>query len=273
MRTTTLGLLLTMMLAACGNDSTGPASVAGLYRLVSANGQLVPWVSPPSLGFLYAIEHGDLQLRVNGSYGLGMGGTGGWLVEGQFRVSGTTVRLLPPPGAPPDTTIVTLAGDSAVVERAQAEQPVERPVLPLPLPAMRFVFKRTSVPNPVAPGPFALIAVNGRTSLVELDTIMFGDRFVTRVRYDTIAFIDRIFYRRHRRHENVRNLSNGDSVKDDFEYTTFGAHDVATGMVILRNYNRQQNEPRRDTLWTAGSDLVRRTLLITGMREEQYSRR
>jgi hypothetical protein len=274
MRTTRCGLLLTMIVAACGGDATGPASVAGLYRLVSVNGQPVPWTAPPSLGFSgYVIEHGDLQLRANGSYGFGMGGSGGWLEEGQFRVSGTTVRLLPPPGASPDTTTVTLAGDSAVIQLGEAEPPGDRPGLPAPLPNTRLAFKRTTVPNPVAPGPFALVAVNGRSSLVELDTIMFGERFVTRVRYDTITFIDRIFVRRHRRQESVHYLSNGDSVKGDFEYTTFGAHDVATGIVIVRKYNRMQDEPRRDTLWTVGSDLVRRRQLIFGLREDQYSRR
>jgi hypothetical protein len=261
MRTMTCGLLLTMILAACGRDSTGPVSVAGLYRLVSVNDQPLP-----SLGFL---EHGDLQLRANGSYVLGLGGSGGWLVEGRFRVSDTTVRLLPS-GASPDTTTVTLAGDSAVLmQTRETEGPGVRPPSTVTL---RMVFKRTTAPNAVAPGPFVLVALNGRTSLVERDTILGGDRFVARVLYDTIAFFDRIFYRRHRGQESVAYLSNGDSVKGGSEYVTFGAHDVATGMVILRNYHRQPTEQRRDTLWTVGGDLVRRRLLFTGLREEQYAR-
>ena len=257
MRTTTCSLLLITILAACGSDATGPGRVAGLYRLASVNGQPLPWSSPPSLGFCcLAIAHGELELRANGSYGLGIGGSDGWLEEGDFRVTDTAVRLLPPPGAPPETTTVTLAGDSAVIQRA-----------------VRLVFKRISPPNAIAPGPFVLTAVNGRTSLVELDTTMNDQRFVARVRYDTITFMDRIFYRRHRRHELVRYLSNGDSVKGDFEFTIFGAHDVATGMVILRNYNRMPNGRGRDTLWTVDNDLVRRTQLITGLQEDRYARR
>jgi hypothetical protein len=176
MRTTTWGLALAIMLAACGSDSTGPASVAGLYRLGSVNGQPIPWVSPLSMGYHFGIEHGDLHLRANGSYGLGIGGTGGWLDEGPFRVTGKTVRLLPPGGAWPDTITATLAGDSVVVDRAEGELPGDRPVLPAPFPAIRMVFKRTAVPNPVAPGAFVLVAINGRTSLVEQDTVIGGDQ-------------------------------------------------------------------------------------------------
>ena len=253
--------LLTAILfaVACDNGPSEPMVTPGLYRLVSVNGQAVPWTSPPSSGFLATIEHGDLYLRGNGTFGLGIGGNTGGQVSGNFRaLNSTQIRLTVTGGLPSDTVTVTLAGDSASF-----------------LSTHRFVFKRVTTLQSINPGVFVLATINGRggSPLVESDTVIDGNRFVARVHFDTLHFMDEVFYRRHRYQSHVTYTASGDSNFSSVEWTNFGAHDTISGTVVLRGYSRPfPAHPKGDTLSIVGNDLVRRSQLITGLREDRYVR-
>lgn len=258
-------LVMALFTAACGDGPSGPNGLSGVYRLVSINGQPVPWVSPPSSGFFMAVESGDLHLRGNGTFGMGV--AGGGFTSGNYRaVSGDRVRLTLTDGSAIDTMTLTVGGDSAVLNVQEQAGMVTL--------TLSYVFKRVATPQTITPGVFVLSAINGRgPPLTEADTVINGERFVARVHYDTLRFIDEKFYQRRRSESAVRYLTNGDSVFSAVEWTTFGAHDPVNGAIVLRRYWSYNNEPRQDTLWTVGSDLVRRTQYIYGLQEDRYVRR
>src|SRR5688572_10918188 len=78
---------------ACG-DPTGSPAVAGHYRLASVDGQPLPYVAPPSTGFGgEAIRHGDLVLRGDRTFRIGIGGAAGSLV-GTFRLTRGEIQLV-----------------------------------------------------------------------------------------------------------------------------------------------------------------------------------
>jgi hypothetical protein len=251
-------LTVALFALACDDGPSGPNAVSGVFRLVSVNGQPVPWASPPSMGLLITVDHGDLHLRGNGTFGLGVGGSLGWFVSGQYRAfEDNRVRLMLTNGSAIDTMTLTVRGDSAVLTLTN-----------------RYVFKRVATPQTITPGIFVLAAINGRgPPLTEGDTVINGERYVARVQYDTVTFLDGMFYQRHRSESAVRYLASGDSVVGAAEWTNFGAHDRINGAVILRRYWTNSSEPRSDTLWTVGNDLVRRTQFIYGLQEDRYVRR
>jgi len=260
-------LTVALFTAACGDGPSGPNGMSGVYRLVSINGQPVPWVLPPSMGFFMALESGDLHLRGNGTFGMGVAGSLGWFTSGNYRVvSDDRVRLTLTDGSAIDTMTLTVGGDSAVLNLQEQAGLVTL--------TLTHVFKRIATPQTITPGVFVLAAINGRgPPLTEADTVINGERFVERVHYDTLRFMDGKFYQRRRSESSVRYLSNGDSVVGAVEWTTFGAHDPVNGAIVLRRYWSYNNEPRQDTLWTVGNDLVRRTQYIYGLQEDGYVRR
>jgi hypothetical protein len=227
----------------------------------------MPWVSPPSTGFLMAVDYGDLHLRGNGTFGLGVGGSFGWYMSGHYRAHNSNqVRLTPTDGAAGDTITLTVGGDSAAL--------ILQGQVGVITVTHRYVFRRVAQPQSITPGLFVLASINGRDSpLVEYDTVMNGERFVTRVDYDTLRFLDAMFYERRRSQSFVRYLTNGDSLLGAVEWMAVGAHDQFAGGVVLRRYFSGGFEPRRDTLWTAGNDLLRRSQFIYGLQEDRYVRR
>src|SRR5690606_13477551 len=81
-----------LMVGACGGATTGPARGSGLYRLASVDGAPVPVHFPPSTG-LEPVLSGDLYLRADGTFGLGLQCTLCGLLEGAWRLDGSTLHL------------------------------------------------------------------------------------------------------------------------------------------------------------------------------------
>src|SRR5687768_16282014 len=86
-----LGLAVPLLIAAavaCGDGASTLRTASGYYRIVSVNGQALPYQSPPRLGLSMRIRRGDLVLRPNGSYSHGIGADVGFgfLAEGTYRL-------------------------------------------------------------------------------------------------------------------------------------------------------------------------------------------
>jgi hypothetical protein len=116
----------------------------------------------------------------------------------------------------------------------------------------------------VTPGLYRLVSVNGQpVPWVSPPSTGFLEHFV-----------DEVFYRRHRYQSNAAyNATGGEISFSSVEWTNFGAHDTIGGRVVIRAYSRPfPAHPTGDTLSIVGNDLVRRSQLISGLREDRYVR-
>ena len=256
----------TLAASACG-DPTGSSAVAGHYRLVSVDGQPLPYVAPPSTGFGgEAIHHGDLLLRGDRTFRIGIAGAAG-SVAGTFRLNGGEIRLMgiSGPGDSPGAIFSGLVdGDSIGVDAETATS------------MRRYVFRRAQRdPVAVSPGIHSLTAINGRGEpLTSYDTVIDGNHYVTRVLFDSLEFVDAVFYRRHRSEVSVVEDATGTPLATSSTTTRgYGGYGGSSDVVVLRPYWRAPNEPWSDTLAVVGSALVRTTPLIGRTLVERYERR
>ena len=139
--------------AACGDGVSLPRTAPGYYRLVSVNGQSLPYLSPPSIGAFVQITRGDLVLRPNGTFGHGIGGSVGFgfVVEGTYRLSARELVL---EGTEPiDDVVARVSGDSIIFTSPDfAGQP------------MTFTYRRAQVGQHTMPSDrYRLSSINGRT--------------------------------------------------------------------------------------------------------------
>lgn len=257
-------VLVLAMAAACGDGVTIPGRAAGYYRLVSVNGQPLPYVSPPSMGSFYQIWRGDLLLRSNGTFRHGLGGNigFGFVVDGTYRLSdGELVFSNSQLGL---GTTAQLAGDSLrVVQFGPADDD------------RIFIYRRRQLAPTTFPGEeYRLRSINGRTAepLVAYDTTIGDQRSVGYVNYDSLEFSDGVFFRRHRAESGVGYTNGEETMVSSSEWTTWGAYESRPGSVVLFHYRPPISIPVRDSLAIASDTLVRRTPLITGIREERYTR-
>jgi hypothetical protein len=135
---------------------------------------------------------------------------------------------------------------------------------------------RRATPDAVAisPGLYTLASVNARADLASMDTVINGERHVSRVVFDSLAFIDRVFYRRHRSQSSTTYVAGGDSISSGESWAIYGSYaNGGSGSVILRSYATFGFETGRDSLTIADQGLVRRTLTTRGVIEERYERR
>jgi len=141
---------LILTAGACGGDATGPIRGAGIYRLATVDGLPLPVLYSPSTG-LEPILSGDLYLRADGTFGLGVQCACTGLLEGAWRLDGSTLHLTGHSGVDIDAE---LRGDSVAVGFGESSSV--------------YVFKRdrrTRVsPTPVA-GTYVMTALRGRVSL------------------------------------------------------------------------------------------------------------
>jgi hypothetical protein len=261
-----LAVVVSVTAAACGDGITHPGAAAGYYRLVSVNGQPLPYVSPPSMGLTYHITRGDLVLRSNGTFRHGLGGNigFGWIVDGTYRLSDGELVLSDTPVRLPGGTTARLSGDSVTV------------VYLSPSDAdLRLIYRRTQlVPNTLPSNRYRLRSINGRTGapLVDYDETIGDLRLVGYVDFDSLEFSDGIFFRRHR-YESHIGYTNGQATMFSYgEWTMWGAYESGPGWVVLSYYSPPPSIPARDSLSIAADTLVRRTQLVTGTREERYVR-
>ena len=251
------------MAAACGDGVTIPGRAAGYYRLVSVNGQL-PYVSPPSGGLGYLqVWRGDLVLRSNGTFRHGLGGNvGGFVVDGTYRVSNGELELSDSPLGV--AVSAQLSGDSL---RVFHFGPADNDLI--------FTYRRAQLASTTFPGDrYRLRAINGRTAepLVVYDTTIGDHRSVGYVNYDSLEFSDGVFFRRHRAESDIGYTNGQQTMVGSSEWTTWGAYESRPGSVVLFHYSPPLSIPIRDSLTIASDTLVRRTALITGIREERYTR-
>ena len=248
--------------AAC--DGVYPSTpVAGYYQLATVNGRQLPYLSPPSFGFPWQIRRGDLLLRPNGTFmqvvgsNSALGPTG----EGTYRRSGTEVTFHWR-GASPDAEplVATARGDSIAVTYGAG----------MHSESLHFVFRRVPLPASVIPDTrYRLSSVNGRTGdLVVHDTTVDSNRYVSVVVFDTLEFFDGVFVRRHRAEADTSYYDGLPALFETREWTAWGAIESGPGWV--RGY--YHNSAVADSLAIRGDTLVRRTPLITGVREDRYPR-
>lgn len=227
-----------LMAGACGGDTTGPVRGSGLYRLASVDGMPVPVYFPPSTG-LDPILGGDLYLRADGTFGLGLQCFQCGLDEGAWRLDGSTLHLTGRGGADIDAE---LKGDS-VTTTLGGSGPV-------------FVFRRDRrarvSPAPVA-GTYVMTALMGRPDLTFEYTLDEG-RYTFQILYDTLTVIDDVFFRRKR--EEITVLPSGDTSRHSFAVA--GAFDVEAETLRLRHYAAASVAPPQDSLRILQDGLERR---------------
>ena len=228
-RSIVAALVAAAALASCASgDPTGPGAGPSLYRLVSVDGSALPFSGPSApFGWWETVTHGELLLRADGSFALGLPSGGmSMLLEGRWRRDGASLRLAHPiaAGAPDAELGATVAGDSVVLVAGAAQ------------PSRTYVFRRASLPRPpVAAGTYVLTSRHGRSDLV-LEYEQHGQRFVDRVLFDSLTFVDGLFYRRHRSEYAVSYLPTGDSLDASTAWITYGSYESVDGRLLLRDY-------------------------------------
>lgn len=261
-------ILAAVLTAACGDGVLPPRAVAGYYRLVTINGQPLPYVSPPSIGFgVVQVWRGDLLLRPNGTFVSGVGGNiaFGFIAEGSYRFSGGELFLEMDGGPASNDGVGRMAGDSITfVSESSFGQP------------LTFTYRRAQLgPSTVAAAPYRLRSINGRTGepLVEHDTTIGDTRYIATVLFDSVTFSDGVFFRRHRSESAITYIGATPGLVSAEEWTTGGAYESGPGWVVLLHYSPPSPSIRaRDSLGIARDTLIRRTPLITGILEERYVR-
>jgi hypothetical protein len=269
---TCLAMLLTS--SACDEGPLFPDGVAGVYHLASINGQGLPftYVASPLGGYAgVTIDQGALHLREDRTWGWGVGGVGYGLLAGRVASfeSGTYVgsdnrfRLIPEPGplSRSDTLELKVAGDSAVLDAMTT------------LGQFRYAFQRGAVNiAAMTRHTYLLTSIDGRgPPFLVFDTVYEFDRYVEEVLFDTIAFVDEVFYRQHRHERKVLYPTDGDSSWSSLEWTGYGSYAANTGLAVLRPYGRVGNMPSHDTLQALGAELLRETWSGSRMRQDRYT--
>jgi hypothetical protein len=264
MRPTIALLLGVLALSACSGEPTLPGAIAGHYELASVNGQPLPYVAPPSIGYATApILAGDLMLRGDGTYALGAQA----FVEGGWSASGNRLTLGRLSGAGGPATALA-GGDSVVIDIPGS------PSTGVALggsPTMHFVFRRPTRGAPVVTaGTFILTSINGRGEpLTSYDTIAYGMHQVRRVLYDSVLFTDGAFFRRHRTETFILDDDVGIN-----EFITFGSYrGHADSLVLMSYYPFTGQVETTDRVAYEQGQLVRRRAFLSGPYVERFTRR
>jgi hypothetical protein len=250
--------------AACGDGVTIPGRAAGYYRLVSVNGQPLPYVSPPSSGSFVEVTRGDLVLRPNGTFRHGLGSNVGFglAVDGTYRLSDGELLLYDTPQS--GGVAAQMSGDSITVTYFG---PTDQ--------SLRLTYRRTPLAPTTMPSPrYRLRSIDGRTTepLVAYDTTIGDNRSVGYVLFDSLDFSDGVFFRRHRAESAIGYTNGQQTTASGSEWTTWGAYESGSGWVVLFPYRPPPSTAARDSLSITGDTLVRRTPLVTGVQEERYTR-
>jgi hypothetical protein len=258
---------LALLAAACGDSPVGSRAAAGYYRLESVNGQTLPYIAPPSLGFPpLAVQHGDLLLRGSGAFSLGIASIGGGYVTGRYRASGDELRLTAAPteDGPSSFNVTGIAASDSVV--------IELGVAPW---SHRYLFRRGERdPAPIAPGLYTLDAINDDDDapFTRYDEVISGTRHVGHIQYDSIQFIDAVFYRQHLAESSMVESNGTLMTMSARERTLYGAYEGSANGVVLRPYWSFDDEDAATLIIDRGV-LIRRTIISGVVTEERFVRR
>ncbi|HLT91497.1 MAG TPA: hypothetical protein VKZ85_11175 [Woeseiaceae bacterium] len=244
-----------LVVGACGGDTTGPARGSGLYRLASVNGVPVPAYFPPSTG-LDAVLSGDLYLRADGTFGLGLQCTPCGLLEGAWRLAGSTLHLTRHGGA---DIAAELEGDSVSLVFSESDRV--------------YVFRRDrrARVNPASvAGTYVMTELMGRPDLT-FEYTVGEEQYVFRILYDTLTVIDDVFFRRAREEITIR-VATGDTVSSQ-SFASSGAFDVEGETLLLRHYfSDAAVAPPQDSLRILEDGLERRVAIRSPDWRETYTR-
>ena len=262
----------------CGDGPTdGRAPLAGRYALVTVNESALPWTGMiGSTGATTTIEGGDLVLRADGTFGVGLTGEPGYFTLGRYTSDSVTSEgeraltlhyFIGPSAADSAHAALLTRGDSVIWTIPSAEG----------FPGARLAFLRTAV-APAVEGTFALTSVNGDASPphVILDDAAGDGRFLVAVAYDTLDFHDDgVFFQQHRSEHSFHVTAEGDtSVASVMAWSTWGSYSrTPAGALVLRPFVALW-ERTPDTVSVAGSGtaLERRWVRPGGTYTERLTR-
>jgi hypothetical protein len=217
--------------------------------LSTINAVPLPYHIPPTLGG-GVVTHGELLLRADGTFVLGYSDPAVPMLErGRWRLAGSALRLS-----------VTESFEAPVMDREwQGTLAADSVTLTSPGNHV-WVFGRSTIdPVRIMSGTYVLATMNGSADLT-FEYSWFDQRVVERVLFDSITFFDGVYYRRHRAERNVAVVAAGDSLRDGYEFLTFGSYGGADAVLVLRDYMRQSSRGLRavDSLAVNQEALVRR---------------
>lgn len=248
------------LVASCGEGTTEPRpQIEGRYELVTINDDPLPFYFPQSTGLDYAIPHGDLLLRTDGTFGFGAG----YLFEdrGSYTRAGDTLSLewseLNAFGEPIRMT-GSLAGDMIVLQGLDWLVP------------LRYGFRRSVAgPPAITEGLYTLVSVNGRGPpfVLENEVLEDGRRWFHRVTHDSIAFSEGVFYRRHRREEAGSVDAAGDTLLAAGSYSAHGsilAGPTSNTVILHRYWADRGSSDWADTMVVSGGALIHEVRISSG---------
>ena len=267
--------------AACGDGPTeGRSPVAGRYALVTVNGGAVPWSGAlTTVGGVRTITGGDLLLRADGTFGVGIRGDAGSFTVGRYTSDSTTTagdRALtlhyvngPTPTDSAHTMLLARA-DSVIWIIPPASGYL----------GARFAFVRAATPvAPPVEGTFALTSV-GTDDVAPFElfsTVNGEERNVRVVAYDTLTFEgDGLFFRQHRLEQVLSISAQGDTTPAAlWSWIAWGSYSSgANGKLILQGFSPTWDDREADTVWVAsgGVSLERRWLRLDDTIVERLTR-
>ena len=262
MRRTLAAAAVAVALFGVSCDAAGPDLETQLFRLHSVNGQLLPYVPPPSLGFIEPITHGDLFLRSDGSFAWGLGTSLGGLLTGTYQRSsgGFTINSSPPNSI---TFNGLFSADSAIIDVPGNTPSGDVPGISPTTQPRRYVFVRaTPSPGAVGSGRYALTGLGSTSTVaggfVVFDTTVGSTRYVTRAA-DTLTFSDGVFFTRaFVSHDS--SYFQGIALAAGSSFLLSGSYTGTSTYIMLRRYmtTGQVNMATRDSLVIdASGQLVR----------------
>lgn len=256
-----------MIAGACAEGVT--PEVVGLYRLESVNGNPVPYALPPSMGYTYSVNGGELLLKGDGTFIHGIA-PGFGPIAGTFDISGDDIALESDNGESSFVVHGTWSRDVVtLVYGTEAQSGSDVPGIPGTLPGSRtFVFRRAAIESsPATNGLYVLTSLNGG----DLE-IAIGPESVLRIPFDSLTFHEGVFYRRHRREVGVYKPGAPDSLVSSVEYSAGGSFITDGSRIILqRYYDFSGAGPIKDTLQIQQGALIRSTSTLGGL-TERYQR-
>jgi hypothetical protein len=180
----------------------------GVFRLVSVDGQPAPYYSPTGIGSVYS---GDVALRPDGTFSLGIAGdtSVAQFTTGTFQSSAGEIHLSPSPEGPttrPPRLLEIVSADTVALD------------VPAESGSIRLRFLRSRVWRPLeTPAIYVLVDTTLREDYPYLNE-------TTQVLFDSLVFLDDVFYRRHYSERFVEHLTSGDSVVRLSDWSTPGGY-------------------------------------------------
>ncbi len=239
--------LLLFTMPGCSDEPTGTSLGAGRYRLDSVAGKAVPAALSLTTGHV-TYYGGDLHLRGSSTFAYGIQGLQPAYEEGQWSVAGADLELTS--AFTGLTTIAHIQGDSVVLRLPVSYSPSSASHL-------NFTFRLDAAPVTEMTGAYILSSVMGRDDRrYEWKYPGHSDTYFFEVQFDTITFLDELFFKRHRSERRGQVGWDGSSGRS---FRTVGSYHRSGDVLELRHFDFGLAGPPVDTLFVGGS-IVRKRL-------------